>query len=244
MTKGRRTARYPFLLEKNNTLPLIMVRLTHTYEKKAWGCIKKPITKSHTCTGIIDTGASRTIIGGNLAQRFNHSFKSSAVKRFSFGAADGTAFHGFEHSFRLQILEYKDLADQDKEKIEEFFDSGIEKQWWCNKPKPKFMVLLGHLTVFFVTLFHLPIGLGRANRWATQNAYVYIGADILKNLDIAFFPKLNYFELSVPCKQQTLKTTKTIPIGKKQEPTKTPKKLAKKQKTMKLKKQGNKKLYY
>ena len=137
-----------------------------------------PVILSHKDSRIIvqaliDTGATHSLIDGEIANLLNHDLRNKQVIREDINTA-GQAIRGYHHSFRVQILE-----SDDNEKI--VWDSGTEKLLRCSKTTSKF-------SLFFNTLF------SREKSYATDTI---LGWDILQYMQFSFFPQKQYFEIKV-----------------------------------------------
>lgn len=174
---------------------------------------------------MIDTGATITLIGGDLAQDFNHNFVKKTKNNESFSGANGNKFDGYSHSFRLEILAYEDIDKQD----EAIYDTGQEIIWHCTVPVKRKGFLGLHIVwhkiqSFFCYTLHiynevlaplkLQIGLNKLDGKLKPKYDIIIGWDILKDIDLAFFPQLAKFTLSKPCKTLYHTTTTTTKLAK------------------------------
>jgi len=111
-----------------------------------------PVILSHKDSQIIvqalvDTGATHSLIDGEIAALLKHDLRNRQVVRENINTA-GKAIKGYHHSFRVQILESAD----DKKAI---WDSGQELLLRCGKTTGKF-------SLFFNTL------LSREKTYATD----------------------------------------------------------------------------
>lgn len=122
---------------------------------------------------LIDTGATHSLIDGEIAGLLNHDLRHKDVVREDINTA-GKAIKGYHHSFRVQILE-----SADDENI--IWDSGEELLLRCSRTTGKLEVFLDNL-------------LSREKTYATDTI---LGWDILQYMQFSFHPKKQYFEINV-----------------------------------------------
>ena len=137
-----------------------------------------PVILSHKNSQIIvqaliDTGATHSLIDGEIANLLNHDLRNKKVVREDINTA-GKVIKGYHHSFKVQILE-----STDDENI--IWDSGEELLLRCSKTTSKFS--------FIVNTF-----LAREKNYATDTI---LGWDILRYMQFAFYPQEQYFEIRV-----------------------------------------------
>jgi len=155
----RKTCRYG-LLYHDLLYPHVPVILSHK------GC--RIIVQA-----LIDTGATHSLIDGEIAGLLNHDLRNRKVIREDINTA-GNAIKGYHHSFRVQILE-----SADDEAV--VWDSGEELLLRCSRTTSKFSLIVNNL-------------LFREKNYATDTI---LGWDILRYMQFSFHPREQYFEIEV-----------------------------------------------
>ena len=119
----RKTCRYG-LLYHDLLYPHVPVILSHK------GC--RIIVQT-----LIDTGATHSLIDGEIASLLNHDLRNRKVIREDINTA-GNDIKGYQHSFRVQILE----SAEDEAVV---WDSGEELLLRCSRTTSKFSLIVNNL---------------------------------------------------------------------------------------------------